>query len=138
MTKFLLAVIDNSGFQMQVAHSLLANELPQTINKTIMPKKTAKKTAKKATKKTAKKAVKKATKKTTTKKAVKKVAKKAAKKAAPKSARSLKKSQVQTISHEQISHAAYLNYLSRSEAGIHGDQAGDWLAAEASLRNAKK
>ena len=85
---------------------------------------------KKATKKTT---IKKAAKKTTTKKAAKKIAKKAAKK---KTHASVKKTA--EISHEQISQAAYLNYISRTAEGIHGDHAGDWLAAETSLRNTQK
>jgi hypothetical protein len=143
MTKFLLATVDNSSFQMQVAHPLLANKLTPTINDTIMAKKTAKKITKKAAKKAAKKTttkkatkkttIKKAAKKTTTKKAAKKIAKKAAKK---KTHASVKKTA--EISHEQISPAAYLNYISRTAEGIHGDHAGDWLAAETSLRNTQK
>jgi len=139
MTKFLLAIVDNSSFQMQVAHPLLANKLTPTINDTIMAKKTAKKITKKAAKKTTTKkatkktTIKKAAKKTTTKKAAKKIAKKAAKK---KTHASVKKTA--EISHEQISQAAYLNYISRTAEGIHGDHAGDWLAAETSLRNTQK
>ena len=105
-----------------------------------MAKKTVKKAAKKTvTKKTAKKAAKKVAKKTVTKtvtkKAKKKVAKKAAKKVAKK--RSLN-TPSQDVSSEQINHAAYLNYMSRLEQGIHGDEHGDWLAAEAELRNTQK
>lgn len=127
---------------MQVAHPLLINGLNQTINDTVMPKKTAKKAtkkvAKKATKTVAKKAVKKTAKKAITKKAAKKTAKKAVRKTAKKSTRSAKKTQAKEISHEQISHAAYLNYISRIEQGIHGDHAGDWSAAEASLQKTTK
>ena len=129
---------------MQVAQTLLSNELQQTITNNVMPKKTvkestkkvAKKAAKKAaTKKVAKKVAKKTVTKTVTKKAKKKVAKKAAKKVAKK--RSLN-TPSQDVSSEQINHAAYLNYMSRLEQGIHGDEHGDWLAAEAELRNTQK
>lgn len=151
MTKFLLAIVDNILIQMQMAHPLLNNGLNQTINDTVMPKKTAKKAtkkvakkatktvAKKAVKKTAKKAItKKVAKKAITKKVAKKTAKKAVRKTAKKSTRSAKKTQAKEISHEQISHAAYLNYISRIEQGIHGDHAGDWSAAEASLQKTTK
>ncbi len=101
-----------------------------------MAKKTVKKAAKKAaTKKTAKKAAKKTAKKTVTKKATKKVVKKAAKKVAQKRTRN---ALPQEVSSEKISHAAYLNYMSRLDQGMHGDEHGDWLAAEAGLRNTKK
>ena len=130
---------------MQVAQTLLSNELQQTITNNVMPKKTVKKSTKKVAKKAAKKAAtkksgakkvaKKAAKKTVTKKAKKKVAKKAAKKVAKK--RSLN-TPSQDVSSEQINHAAYLNYMSRLEQGIHGDEHGDWLAAEAELRNTQK
>ena len=93
-----------------------------------MPKKPVKKAAKKAaTKKATKKAAKKAVKKT-----AKKVAKKATKKVAKKAA---KKRPAAEFSSEQISHAAYLNYINRQERGIQGDHTGDWLAAEEQLRN---
>jgi len=133
---------------MQVAQTLLNNELAQTSINKVMPKKTVKKSTKKVAKKAAKKAAakkiakkvikktaKKAAKKTVTKKATKKVAKKAAKKVAQK--RSLN-TPSQNVGSEQINHAAYLNYMSRIEQGIHGDEHGDWLAAEAALRNTKK
>ena len=125
---------------MQVAQTLLSNELQQTITNNVMPKKTVKKSTKKVAKKAAKKAApkkvaKKVAKKTVTKKAKKKVAKKAAKKVAKK--RSLN-TPFQDVSSEQINHAAYLNYMSRLEQGIHGDEHGDWLAAEAELRNTQK
>lgn len=125
---------------MQVAQTLLSNELQQTITNNVMPKKTVKKSTKKVAKKAAKKAAtkkvaKKVAKKTVTKKAKKKVAKKAAKKVAKK--RSLN-TPSQDVSSEQINHAAYLNYMSRLEQGIHGDEHGDWLAAEAALRNTQK
>jgi len=125
---------------MQVAQTLLSNELQQTITNNVMPKKTVKKSTKKVAKKAAKKAAtkkvaKKVAKKTVTKKAKKKVAKKAAKKVAKK--RSLN-TPSQDVSSEQINHAAYLNYMSRLEQGIHGDEHGDWLAAEAELRNTQK
>lgn len=125
---------------MQVAQTLLSNELQQTITNNVMPKKTVKKSTKKVAKKAAKKAAtkkvaKKVVKKTVTKKAKKKVAKKAAKKVAKK--RSLN-TPSQDVSSEQINHAAYLNYMSRLEQGIHGDEHGDWLAAEAELRNTQK
>lgn len=141
---------------MQVAQTLLNNELAQTSINKVMPKKTVKKSTKKSTKKVAKKAAKKAAakkiakkvikktakkaaKKTVTKKATKKVAKKVAKKAAKKVAqkRSLN-TPSQNVSSEQINHAAYLNFISRIEQGIHGDEHGDWLAAEAALRNTQK
>lgn len=101
-----------------------------------MAKKTTKKVAKKAT---AKKAVKKATAKKAVKAPVKKVAKKTtAKKAAPK-AKVVKKAKTVTPpapapTAEEINHAAYLNYKSRVEQGIHGDEQGDWLAAEDSIK----
>ncbi len=99
-----------------------------------MPKKTVKKAARKTAKKTAaKKAVKK-----TTKKAAKKTAKKAA-------AKRIKRAKADTpaatekpapaIGHDDICRAAYLNFLSRMENGIYGDEAGDWYAAETSLKN---
>jgi len=133
---------------MHVAQTLLNNELAQTSINKAMPKKTVKKSTKKVAKKAAKKAAtkkiakkvikktaKKAAKKTVTKKATKKVAKKAAKKVAKK--RSLN-TPSQNVSSEQINHAAYLNFISRIEQGIHGDEHGDWLAAEAALRNTQK
>ncbi len=143
-----MAVVDSKPFPMQVAQTLLNNELAQTSINKVMPKKTVKKSTKKVAKKAAKKAAakkiakkvikktaKKAAKKTVTKKATKKVAKKAAKKVAQK--RSLN-TPSQNVGSEQINHAAYLNYMSRIEQGIHGDEHGDWLAAEAALRNTKK
>ena len=100
-----------------------------------MPKKTTKKVAKKAP---AKKAVKKTAKKAPVKKAAKKVAKKApAKKAAPKSKAKKVKAPKPAPTAEEISHAAYLNYVSRQEQGIHGDEEGDWLAAEESVKKGK-
>jgi hypothetical protein len=88
-----------------------------------MPKKPVKKAAKKAAiKKTAKKTVKK-----TAKKAAKKTTKKTAKKAA-------KKRPAAELTSDQISHAAYLNYIDRQKRGIDGDHTGDWLAAEEQLR----
>ena len=143
-----MAVVDSKPFPMHVAQTLLNNELAQTSINKAMPKKTVKKSTKKvakkaekkaATKKIAKKVIKKtakkAAKKTVTKKATKKVAKKAAKKVAKK--RSLN-TPSQNVSSEQINHAAYLNFISRIEQGIHGDEHGDWLAAEAALRNTQK
>ena len=143
-----MAVVDSKPFPMQVAQTLLNNELAQTSINKVMPKKTVKKSTKKVAKKAAKKAAakkiakkvikkiaKKAAKKTVTKKATKKVAKKAAKKVAQK--RSLN-TPSQNVSSEQINHAAYLNFISRIEQGIHGDEHGDWLAAEAALRNTQK
>ena len=143
-----MAVVDSKPFPMHVAQTLLNNELAQTSINKAMPKKTVKKSTKKVAKKAAKKAAtkkiakkvikktaKKAAKKTVTKKATKKVAKKAAKKAAKK--RSLN-TPSQNVSSEQINHAAYLNFISRIEQGIHGDEHGDWLAAEAALRNTQK
>jgi outer membrane biosynthesis protein TonB len=147
-----MAVVDSKPFPMQVAQTLLNNELAQTSINKVMPKKTVKKSTKKVAKKAAKKAAakkiakkvikktaKKAAKKTVTKKATKKVAKKVAKKAAKKVAqkRSLN-TPSQNVSSEQINHAAYLNFISRIEQGIHGDEHGDWLAAEAALRNTQK
>ena len=135
-----MAVVDSKPFPMQVAQTLLNNELAQTSINKVMPKKTVKKSTKKVAKKAAKKAAtkkiaKKVAKKTVTKKAKKKVAKKAAKKVTKK--RSLN-TPSQDVSSEQINHAAYLNYMSRLEQGIHGDEHGDWLAAEAELRNTQK
>ena len=143
-----MAGVDSKPFPMHVAQTLLNNELAQTSINKAMPKKTVKKSTKKVAKKAAKKAAtkkiakkvikktaKKAAKKTVTKKATKKVAKKAAKKVAKK--RSLN-TPSQNVSSEQINHAAYLNFISRLEQGIHGDEHGDWLAAEAALRNTQK
>jgi outer membrane biosynthesis protein TonB len=143
-----MAVVDSKPFPMHVAQTLLNNELAQTSINKAMPKKTVKKSTKKVAKKAAKKAAtkkiakkvikktaKKAAKKTVTKKATKKVAKKAAKKVAKK--RSLN-TPSQNVSSEQINHAAYLNFISRIEQGIDGDEHGDWLAAEAALRNTQK
>lgn len=102
-----------------------------------MPKKTTKKVAKKAP---AKKAVKKAAKKAPAKKVAKKAAKKApakkvAKKAAKKTVKkAAPKAPAPAPTEEEISIAAYLNYKSRQEQGIHGDAAGDWSAAEESLK----
>ena len=152
-----MAVVDSKPFPMQVAQTLLNNELAQTSINKAMPKKTVKKSTKKVAKKAAKKAAtkkiatkkiakkvikktaKKAAKKTVTKKATKKATKKVAKKAAKKVAkkRSLN-TPSQNVSSEQINHAAYLNFISRIEQGIHGDEHGDWLAAEAALRNTQK
>ncbi len=68
------------------------------------------------------------------KKAAKKTAggtstKKAAKKAASKTAAAGKKA---AGSPPDIAKAAYLNYRSRVEQGLPGDELGDWLAAEKS------
>lgn len=76
--------------------------------------------------------------KKTTKKAVKKSAKKATKQVAKKAAkktvrRAPAKARKVTPSAEEINLAAYLNYKSRIEQGIHGDETGDWLTAEKSL-----
>jgi hypothetical protein len=38
------------------------------------------------------------------------------------------------LTREQVAHAAYLNYRSRLEKGIHGDATGDWLDAERKLK----
>lgn len=143
-----MAVVDSKPFPMHVAQTLLNNELAQTSINKAMPKKTVKKSTKKVAKKAAKKAAtkkiakkvikktaKKAAKKTVTKKATKKVAKKAAKKVAKKRSPNTPS---QNVSSEQINHAAYLNFISRIEQGIHGDEHGDWLAAEAALRNTQK
>jgi len=102
-----------------------------------MAKKTTKKVAKKAAKKvTAKKTAKKTTKKVAAKKTVRKAAKKTAK----------KKVQVQETdlldfiqpapapTAEEISHAAYLNYLRRQQEGLEGCETSDWLAAEENLK----
>ena len=124
-----------------------------------MAKKTTKKVAKKATKKIAKKTpAKKAVKKTakkapakkaTPKKAVKKAAKKtvkkvSTKKATKKAAPKTKKTATMAIlpptpapTAEEISHAAYLNYKSRQDQGLHGDEQGDWHAAVESTKNKK-
>ena len=120
-----------------------------------MAKKTTKKVAKKApAKKAVKKTVKKAVKAAPAKKTVKKVAKKTvAKKAAPKKAapkkaapkktapkktapkaKASKKAPAPAPTAEEISHAAYLNYVSRQQDGQQGDEAGDWHAAEESLK----
>jgi predicted secreted acid phosphatase len=67
------------------------------------------------------------------KKAVKKVARKAAKKAVdPTKATSSKKKAVSPAAAEttDVELSAYLNYRSRIESGFHGDELGDWLAAE--------
>ena len=103
-----------------------------------MPQKTAKKT-------TAKKAAQKTTPRKTAKKAVKKVAKKAPKKITQKDSKKTAKIAVKKNraaapslptypSLEDINHAAFLNFMSRVECGIYGDERGDWLAAEASLK----
>ena len=135
-----MAVVDSKPFPMHVAQTLLNNELAQTSINKAMPKKTVKK----STKKVAKKAAKKAATKKIAKKVIKKTAKKAAKKTVTKKAtkkvakkRSLN-TPSQNVSSEQINHAAYLNFISRIEQGIHGDEHGDWLAAEAALRNTQK
>ena len=147
-----MAVVDSKPFPMHVAQTLLNNELAQTSINKAMPKKTVKKSTKKVAKKAAKKAAakkiakkvikktaKKAAKKTVTKKATKKATKKVAKKAAKKIAKKRSpNTPSQNVSSEQINHAAYLNFISRIEQGIHGDEHGDWLAAEAALRNTKK
>ena len=70
------------------------------------------------------------------KKAAKKVAKKAAsevpaKKAAKKAAKRAPAARKSPESPPRdLAKAAYLNYRSRVEKGEHGDQLGDWLAAE--------
>ena len=122
-----MAVVDSKPFPMHVAQTLLNNELAQTSINKAMPKKTVKKSTKKVAKKAAKKAA--------TKKIAKKVIKKTAKKAAKKT---VTNTPSQNVSSEQINHAAYLNFISRIEQGIHGDEHGDWLAAEAALRNTQK
>ncbi len=107
----------------------LVINMPKKTTTKKVAKKAAKKTAakktatKKATPKVAKKATKKVAKKTP-KKAAKKVTKKTTKKAAAKAAA--------TPTHEEISYAAFLNFMNRMENGIPGDEIGDWLAAVAS------
>lgn len=128
---------------MHLARALLSFELLLTTKTIIMPKKTVKKAAKKAVKKSpAKKATTKVAKKATAKNAakkapaksaVKKTAKKAPKKIASKPANKLATSK--EAGYEEISHAAYLIYMSRVESGHYGDEIGDWLAAEASLND---
>ena len=51
-----MAVVDSKPFPMQVAQTLLNNELAQTSINKVMPKKTVKKSTKKVAKKAAKKA----------------------------------------------------------------------------------
>lgn len=76
----------------------------------------------------AKKAAKKAAKEAAEKPPVKKTAKKTAKKAgAPKASTP----PARKAGHS-VEVAAYLNYRSRVEKGLHGDPVGDWLAAEKS------
>ncbi len=74
----------------------------------------------------AKKAAK-AAKKTPAKKAAAKSAKPAAATAAPAETPA---PPATAPSAEAIAHAAYLNYRSRVEQGMHGDSEGDWLDAE--------
>ena len=148
MTEILFGSVDKIGTQRQVSRPLLAlyrtrlttYQYPYTMPKKTtkkVAKKAAKKTAKKAaTKKTAKKAVKKTAtkktaKKTVKKKTTKKTAKKGAKKTAKKATKSPKKKRV--ITHEDISYAAFLNFMNRVENGYYGDEKGDWLAAELAL-----
>jgi hypothetical protein len=77
----------------------------------------------------AKKAAKKAAKEAAVKSPAKKAARKAAAKAAaPKAA---KPPSTGKAGHS-VEVAAYLNYRSRLEKGLPGDQIGDWLAAEKS------
>lgn len=76
--------------------------------------------------------------------AAKKAAKKApAKKAAAKKAPAKQTAAAATApqsqspaspSQQEIAHAAYLNYRSRKERGLPGDQHGDWLEAERRLK----
>ena len=77
----------------------------------------------------AKKAAKKAAPKAASEVPAKKAAKKAAKKTA--TAKKVTASKEPASKAEKDVHrAAYLNYRSRVEKGEHGDQLGDWLAAE--------
>ncbi len=109
-----------------------------------MPKKTTKTVAKKTA---TKKAAKKTTRKTTAKKAARKTTRKTAtKKAATKRTTKKKDSAVAETellnfiqpapapTAEEISHAAYLNYLKRQQEGLEGCETSDWLAAEESLK----
>jgi hypothetical protein len=75
----------------------------------------------------AKKAAKKAAKEAASEAPAKKAAKKAAKKTAAKS-----ETKPAASPPKDVAKAAYLNYRSRVEQGIYGDQVGDWLAAEKS------
>ncbi len=38
------------------------------------------------------------------------------------------------LSHDEIAKAAYLNYRSRKDKGLHGDAHGDWVDAEKKLK----
>ena len=96
-----------------------------------------KKTTKNATKKVAKKAATKKTAKKTTKKVAKKAAKKTTQKKANKKTSTKNTKQQRVITHEDISHAAFLNFMSRVENGYYGDEKGDWIAAELGLRKPK-
>ena len=84
-----------------------------------MTKKAVTKTAKKATKKVAKKAIKKITKSVKAPQIVESAAHAAT--TAP-------------VTYEEISHAAFLNFMSRVENGVFGDETGDWIAAEVALQ----
>jgi len=97
-----------------------------------MAKKTTKKVAKKAAKKTTKSTAKKATKKVAAKKSTKKVAAKKTPKTKSTTMSLFPPAPAPTV--EEISHAAYLNYLNRQQAGIEGSETDDWLAAEESLK----
>ena len=68
----------------------------------------------------------------------KKTVKKAAKKAPKAVAKSVKITAVTTTipTYDDVSYAAYLNFMSRVENGIFGDETGDWLAAEHSFKAA--
>lgn len=61
-----------------------------------------------------------------------------AKKSAPKKSAATVQPQAPQVSaapsHDDIAKAAYLNYRSRKEQGLPGDQHGDWLAAERKLK----
>lgn len=87
----------------------------------------AKKAAKKAAAKTAPSSspAKKAAKKT----APAKKAAPAAKKTAPR-----KKAATTAAAPVDLEVSAYLNYRSRLETGYHGDELGDWLAAEKAIQ----
>lgn len=102
-----------------------------------MPRKTTKKTAKKSAKKATKKLASKVPAKKAVKKTAKKVARKTAKKAPVKKATGKQASSSDT-GYQEISYAAYLNYVRRVETGVYGDEVGDWLAAEESLRTERK
>ena len=81
-------------------------------------------------KKAAKKAATKAASEVPANKAAKKAAKKAPKAAAADTPAPPKPAKPAKNTDKDVAKAAYLNYKSRVEQGFHGDQLGDWLAAE--------